>query len=294
LTGSVRRLTIEVDMRSLLIAALLIALASDVPGQTPLRFEVASVKPRPPAALPAGGSAGGPLGRQGQRFIAVDRSLRDIIRHAYTMEAYEVIEGGPGWLDNHFDITAVIPPSATGDAYRMMLQALLAERFALDVRSSTREMQVYSLVLSHRDRRLGPALKPSTANCSESGRPRLPAGDPPLTPAELAELTKPACDMVYQPFRARIYGGARTMDDLVRILSRIPAVKTPVLNHTSLAGRFDFELLYASERQTPSPGADQPPSLFVALEEQLGLKLESSRGQVRALIVNRVERPTAD
>jgi uncharacterized protein (TIGR03435 family) len=283
-------------MRQALIASLIAVFAAEVLSQTPQRFEVASVRPRPPADLVAGGgTGGGSLGRRGERFIAVDRSLRDIIRHAYTMEAYEVIEGGPGWLDDHFDITAVIPQSATApDAHRSMLQTLLAERFRLDARWSTRDVAVYSLTLARRDGRLGPSLNPSTTDCSQPRTTRLPTAGETVTPDALAELMKPACDTVYQPFRARIYGGGRTIDDLVRILSRIPTLKAPVLNRTSLTGRYDFELLYASERQTPSPGADQPPSLFVALEEQLGLKLESSRGPVRSLVINRIDRPTAD
>ena len=286
-------------MRHALIAALMaVPLAAEVLSQAPMRFEVASVKARPPATAPVagGGTGGGPLGRQGERFITVDRSLRDVIRHAYMMEAYETIEDGPAWLDDHFDITAVIPQSATSaDAHRTMLQTLLTERFRLNVRWSTREMPVYSLVRARRDDRLGPGLKPSTTDCRNPGPPQLPGpGEPSRTPEQLAELTKPACDMVYQPFRARIFGGGQTMDDLARILSRIPALKAPVVNRTSLTGRFDFELLYASERQTPSPGVDSPPPLSVAVEEQLGLKLESSRGQVRTLVVDRIERPTPD
>ena len=282
---------------ALIAALLLLCLGTDLLTQAPQRFEVASIKARPPAVpVAGGGTGGGPLGRQGQRFNAVDRSLRDIIRHAYTMEAYETIENGPGWLDDHFDITAVIPQSATApDAYRTMLQTLLAERFKLDVRWSTRDMPVYSLVAARRDGRLGPGLKASTTDCRDPRRPQVPApGEPSLTTEQLAALTKPACDMVYQPFRARIYGGGRTMDDLALILSRIPALKAPVVNRTSLTGRFDFELVYASERQTPSPAIDSPPSLFVALEEQLGLKLESSRGEVKTLVVNRLERLTPD
>ena len=282
---------------ALLAAVLFVAGAADALSQAPERFEVASVRPRPPAvAVPAGGTGGGSLGRQRQRFVAVDRSLRDIIRHAYMMEAYEVLDGGPGWLDDSFDVTAVIPQSATApDAYRAMLQTLLSERFKLDVRWSTHELRVYSLVQARRDGRLGPSLRPSTSDCRDPGRPQLPApGEPPLTREKFAELTKPACDMVYQPFGARIYGGGQTMDDFVRILSRIPELKAPVVNRTSLRGRFDFEVLYASERQTPSPDADQPPSLLVALEEQLGLKLESSRGPVRSLVINHIDRPTAD
>jgi uncharacterized protein (TIGR03435 family) len=279
-------------MRHALLALLIVPFAAEALSQVPVRFEVASVKPRAPAIpVAGGGTGGGSLGRQGQRFLAVDRSLRDIIRHAYTMEAYEVIEGGPAWLDDHFDITAVIPQSAAAaDAHRTMLRTLLAERFKLDVRWSSRDMPVYSLVVARRDRRLGPALKPSTADCSEPARPRQP-DDPPRT---IDEMTKPACDTVYQPFRARIYGGAQTMDDLVRILSRIPALTAPVVDRTSLMGRFDFELQYVSDRQTPSPGADRLPSIFIALEEQLGLKLESSHGPVRSLVIARIERPTPD
>ena len=279
------------------VALLIASLATEALGQTSLRFEVASVKPRPPGVpIVGGGTGGGSLGRQGQRFIAVDRPLRDIIRHAYSMEAYEGLEGGPGWLDDHFDITAAIPQSATApDAYRTMLQALLAERFSLAVRWSTQETPVYSLVPARRDGRLGPKLKPSTTDCVDSRRARLPApGEPPLTTEQLAAMTTPACDVVYQPFRARIYGGGQTMDDLVRILSRIPTLKAPVVNRTALTGRFDYELLYASERQTPSPGAEQPPSLFVAIEEQLGLKLESSRGSVRSLVIANIGRLTPD
>lgn len=292
------RLESIVEMRTVLIAALLMILSAiEALGQAPLRFEVASVKPRAPVVqAAAGGTGGGPLGRQGQRFVAVDRSLRDIVRHAYAMESYEDIEDGPAWLDDRFDITAVIPQSATAaDAYRTMLRTLLAERFTLEVRWSTRDRPVYSLVPARRDGRVGPGLKPSTTDCRDPRRPQLPSpGDQPITTAALAELTKPACDMVYQPFRARIYGGARTMDDLALILSRLPAVKAPVVNRTSLTMRYDFELMYASERPNPSPAAESLPSLFVALEEQLGLTLESSRGQVRALIVNRIERPTPD
>lgn len=110
-------------------------------------------------------------------------------------------------------------------------------------------------------------------------------------------MLKPVCDMVYQPFRARILASARTMDDLARILARVPALTSPVVNRTAVTTRFDFELLYAPDRANPAaaaPSLDAPPSLFVALEEQLGLKLESSRGTVRALVVERIERPTPD
>ncbi len=283
-----------VEMHHACLAALLVFfLAAEVLSQAP-RFEVASIKPRPAGLTGvAGGTGGGSIGRQGERFVAVNSPLRDIIRYAYALEPFESIEGGPQWLDDRFDVAAVIPASATTpDALRAMVQTLLTDRFKLAVRMSAQEQPVYALTLARRDGRLGPGLKPSTTDCGEP-RPQKPApGTQPITAEEYAKL--PACDMLYQPFRARLHGSARTMDDLAQLLARVPAVKAPVINRTSLTARFDFDLVYAPDRASPAPAGDAPPSLFVALEEQLGLKLESSRGQVRTLIVNHVERPTPD
>ena len=293
-------------MRYFVIAASLIAIvAADASTQTPgarvatRRFDVAAVRPLPPVPGAVGGGSGGAsIGRQGQRFVAVN-TLREIIRYAYELESFESLDGGPQWLDDRYDIAAVIPQSVTDPAApRVMLRTLLAERFRLAVRWSTREQPVYALVFARRDGRPGPGLKPSTADCTQPQPARLQAsGNQSQSAEEYARMLKPVCDMVFQPFRARIVASARTMDDLARILSRAPALKSPVLNRTAVGTRFDFELLYAPDRANPAaaaPSIDTPPSLFVALEEQLGLKLESSRGAVRALVVERIERPTPD
>jgi uncharacterized protein (TIGR03435 family) len=262
---------------------------------------VAAVKPLPPVTEAVGGAGGASIGRQGQRFVATS-TLREIIRYAYELESFESVDAGPQWLDDRYDIAAVIPQSVTDPAApRGMLRTLLAERFTLAVRWSTREQPVYALVFARRDGRPGPGLKPSTADCAEPQPARFTEpGTQSQSPEDYARMLKPVCDMVYQPFRARIIANARTMDDLARILSRVPTLRAPVVNRTTVTTRFDFELLYAPDRLAPgsaaaaAPSLEQPPSLFVALEEQLGLKLESSRGAVRSLVVERVERPAPD
>jgi uncharacterized protein (TIGR03435 family) len=184
-----------------------------------------------------------------------------------------------------------------------MLRALLAERFKLDAGWQTREQPAYALVLARRDGRLGPGLKPSTEACDaeKAGRPPLDAlREKALTAEEWTKLKRPVCDTVLQPFRARIQGGARTMGDLARVLSRLPALKAPVVDRTGLAGPFDFELSFNPDMSpavgSPNVAANElpAPSLFVALQEQLGLKLESSRAPLEVLVIKHVERPSPD
>ena len=273
-------------MNRLLAVILPVTVGVHVLAQSPTSFEVASIRPSTSnAAAGVAGGAGGPsIGVRGKQFVA-SALLRDIIRYAYTLEPYQALEGGPRWLDDRFDITALIPESvAAVDAHRLMLRTLLAERFKLLVRTVKRERSVYELVVARRDGRLGPELKPSTTDCSASSARVTSA-------AEYQKLGKPICDIVVQPFRARVQGSARTMADLASLLSRVPVLGAPVLDRTELKGLFDFELTYAPER----PGADAPrgpgeqPSLFVAIEEQLGLRLQRTRGGVDVLVIERLE-----
>lgn len=268
------------------------------------RFEVASVKPNSGDQTgAAGGGGGGSIGRRGQHFVAVNARLRDLIRHAFRLESYQAIEGGPRWLDDRYDITALIPDSMAGDdATRLMLHTLLAERFKLAVDWNTREQPAYALVLARRDGRLGPGMKVSPDRCDSErapGRPEIPRGD--VSPKDYDKLIWPVCDMLHQPFRARILAGARTMADFARILSRLPALGSPVVDRTGLTDAFDFELTFAPERSPAVAAPDvtalsseRGPSLFIALQEQLGLKLESSRAPVDVLVIKGVERPTPD
>jgi uncharacterized protein (TIGR03435 family) len=265
------------------------------PVDNAARFEVASVRPsaRQAPAVITGGAGGGPnIGVRGERFVAVNQVLREIIRYAYQLESFQQIEGASPLLDDRFDITAVVPAGTPPDVPRLMLQTLLAERFSLRVRWTTRDQLVYQLIAGRRDKRLGPQLKPSTRDCDAS-LAQFRREHPDGGRAARVFVPKPICDMSVYPFRASIVGDTQTMADLARELSRIPVVGTAVLDRTGLTGRFDFELSFFPGPAAAAllPRAADQPSLFVALEEQLGLRLERTRAPVRVLVVDRVEPP---
>lgn len=255
------------------------------------RFEVASIKTNTSDVPVGGGTGGGSIGRKGQRFVAVNAPLRDIIRHAFDLEPFQRIEGGPGWLTTRYDINALMPESsAPGDPSLAMLRSLLAERFKLSVRREQREQPVFALVAARADKRLGPSLKPSTTECGTSDA----ASKNQANVENIVKGMGPICDMVYQPFRARLVGGGRPMSDLARLLSRVPTLGAPVIDRTGFSGAYDFELTYSPDPLSATP--DQPDasrtSLFVALQEQLGLKLEPTRGPVEVLVIESVQQPS--
>ena len=259
------------------------------------RFEVASVRPSArQAPAVTGGAAGGgaSMGVRGERFLATNQVLREIIRYAYQLEPFQQIEGASRLLDDRFDINAEVPAGTPSDVSRLMLQTLLAERFSLRVRWTTRDQPIYELIAVRPDKRLGPQLKPSTRDC-DAWLAQFRREHPDGGQAVKALSPKPICDMTVYPFRASILGDTRTMADLARELSRIPLVGTAVLDRTGLTGRFDFELSFfpGAAAAAVLPRADGQPSLFAALDEQLGLRLQRTRGPVRVLVVDRVEPP---
>jgi uncharacterized protein (TIGR03435 family) len=164
-----------------------------------------------------------------------------------------------------------------------MVRGLLAERFNLAVHREQREMPVYSLVVARDDRRLGPSLHASTTDCASAtaaggAAPQLPSG-------------QLLCTTRMSP--ASINAGGITMARLAQTLSGI--VGRVVTDETKLTGTYDLQLAFAPE-QPPPPGAPPPadpdaPSIFAALQEQLGLKLNTRRGLVDVLVIDRVDPP---
>jgi len=258
------------------------------------RFEVASIKPNRSELPVNGGAGGGTIGRRGQRFVATNATLRDIVRYAFELEPFHRIENGSGLLNNRYDISATIPESDTPvDSHRAMLRTLLRERFELSARREAREQAVFALVFARADKRLGPSLKLSATDCSAVGAV--------TTATALDNFAKgigPSCDMVYQPYRARLAGGARSMADFVRLLSRLPTLGAPVVDRTGLTGLYDFDLTYsaaslaAGAEPLPLATEESHRPLFAAIQEQLGLKLESTRGPVDVLVIDSIRQPT--
>jgi uncharacterized protein (TIGR03435 family) len=270
-------------------------LAAQAPEPLP-SFEVASVKQN------TSGDSRSPMRTQpGGRLIVTNARVKGLVAVAFSMANPESlidsrVLGGPDWIDSErYDIVAKssteFRPSPDGPDPQMilMLRSLLQERFNLKTHRETRELPVYELVLARADRRLGPEMRKPAADCDAAIAAGIP---PPRQPGE-----PPPCGLMGGP--ARIIAGGATMQQLVASLSN--RVERPVVDKTGLAGRFAFTLVWTPDRiptEAPPPGVPpidpNGPSIFTALPEQLGLKLESAKGPVDVLIIDSVERPTAD
>jgi bla regulator protein blaR1 len=243
----------------------------------------------------------------GGRFNATGVTLKMLIGMAYgagqPLAPFQTV-GGPDWLDrDRFDIVAKaegdVAPGPNGPI-PLMVRALLVERFKLVVHTESREMPVYALVKAKADGSLGPQLKPAAVDCSAMRGVR---GGPP--PAPPAPGERPPCAMRIAP--GNLQGGGMNMAQLSSALMRMPAVNRMVLDRTGLTGGYDFDLTWTPDQMPqllaggPPPGAPpfppidpNGPSLFAAVQEQLGLKLESTKGPVDIVVVDAAEQPTED
>jgi uncharacterized protein (TIGR03435 family) len=264
-------------------------------------FEVASIK--------RNNSGDGAMTRgmqPGGRVTFVNMPVRQMIIAAYQLQPFQVI-GGPAWLTaDRFDVIAKAPDGAPPQDTNAMLRSLLADRFKLRVHTETREMPVYSLVKARADGQLGDKLKPAAVDCSAArGR-----GAPPSPPAPGAGRGGPGDQAPFMGCRSmitpgRLQMGGQPLSSLAVMLSN--QVGRPVTDKTGLAGAYDIELSFMTDggrggaMPTAPPGAPpilppdpDAPSLFTAVQEQLGLKLESERGPVDVIVIDSIEQPTED
>src|SRR5688500_18058875 len=246
-------------------------LSAQAPDQALPAFEVASVKPR---TLP-GTSLSAPQGaRPGGAFGMVNSTVARLVMYAYDLPDYQV-SGGPAWVrTDRFDIAARAGQDASVQDMRLMLRSLLESRFKLRTHTEQREMALYTLVMARGDGRLGPHVTASNDDCK-----RL-VQRPPNVPAGAATVT-----------------GCSTVAHLARFASQV--MGAPVTDASGLAGQCEYAFYYSSGGQglvaTTSISPDiEAPSFPTALQEQLGLKLESARGPVDVLVIDAVERPTPD
>jgi uncharacterized protein (TIGR03435 family) len=273
-------------------AGLSVLAASIACGQsaepTTLTFEVASVKLSGPQSIR--GSDGGPGTRDPERFTFGGAGWRDLLGLAYGLEDAQQQISGPGWIDSRtYDIAVKIPQGTTKEQFQRMLQNLLMERFKLVVHHETKQLPVYTLVIA----KSGPKFKESagnTAAVAPSGRPAtnrdrddfpvLPAGTPGLTQA-------------FGPgARSRWTGRQQPMSVLAKSLSGSLATGRIVIDKTGLTGRYDFTLEYDLQRQG---GIDDPSlSVFDAVQQQLGLRLEDGKAPFDLIVVDRGERVPTD
>jgi uncharacterized protein (TIGR03435 family) len=265
-------------------------------------FDTASIKPNKSAAHVERATSQVRI-QPGGRFTATNANLRALIQHAYQLKPAEgrLISGVPDWANSAgFDIEAKAEGNPSADQIRLMEQSLLAERFKLVVHHELRQAPIYALVVA-KIGKTGPQLLPHSdaAACLKIDPSRaLPAFDPNSTPPP-----PPSCGSIIGGDH-RLAGNKVTMEMLATGLGAIlPAfVGRPVVDRTGLAGVFDFELKFTpplpppsgSQSSSDASAADStaPPDIFTALPEQLGLRLESTRGPVDVLVIDHIEEPS--
>jgi len=248
-----------------------VGMATALGMQAPTEFDVASVKVNNSATGQSQISDATP-----GRFVVSNTPLRFIILHAYQLLDHQLI-GAPDWTSSaSFDINATYPQGRvpTDPEVRLMVQKLLADRFGLTAHREQRDLPMYALVPARKDGRLGPQLRRSDVDCQQND-----AGK------------RPDCRMVAT--RRFLKGGSRTMGQLAAALQSM--VGRPVVDRTGLAGAFDIDLQWEptelDSAATGNPSSNGGPSIFTAVQEQLGLKLDSQRDRFDVLVVDHIERP---
>jgi uncharacterized protein (TIGR03435 family) len=287
--GHASVLTITIAIACLGKAAVLSAQA---PGPS-MRFEVTSVRPNTSRdARPNVDATPG-------RFTATAVTPRELIGMAYAVPgSIRPAIGGPDWLDtDRFDIVATGGPTdpnirpAPGavspregpalNTMQAMLRQLLQDRFRLNLRSEQRDLPIYSLIRARTDR-LGAQLRQFDGDCGKEA-------------AVETNTTGAACGGFKFLGRGHLVARAVTIRMLVSMLANLPDVGRIVQDRTGLGGDFDLELTWtpaAASREQSDTSQSVAPSLFTALDEQLGLKLEPASGPVEVLVIDSVERPT--
>jgi len=303
---------------------LAVTLGAQEPGKLP-SFDAASVKPadlprpdgrgmvmiRPPA--------GGPGSKDPGRITYPFASLKYLLFTAYDVKDFQI--SGPAFLDTeHFEVSATMPPATTKEQFHLMLQNLLMERFKLAIHKETKDLPMYELTVA----KGGPKLK--VAEETKPGGDAAPPMPPPPPPGgpkigadgfpDLPPIGgRAGIFHIMMPGRAKLVANRQTIQNLADELST--QLTKPVIDHTGLKEKYDFTLTFAPDQITgpmgmmlgppppsaasgadggraggngPAPDSEPLATLFVALQSQLGLKLEAKKGPVQLMVVDHIEK----
>ena len=277
-----------------LAACVPLALPQNAPGGSALpRFSVVSIKPVSDGLPFVGGHF-----EPGGRFTMTQDPVAVLISLAYGLVEYaghpnRLIIGAPPWIDTKlYDIEAKAEGDPPREQMKLMLQSLLADRFKLVAHRETRQLPVYALVVK-KPGTIGPQMVLHAADnstCRDFSLPSTPS--PPGSPPE---RSAPPCGGG-QLMSAGHLSGEMTMDELAKNVSYFQQIDRAVVNKTGLTGIFDFQLDYAPfwgvDVGTPASDKSLPATIFEALQEQLGLKLQPARGPVAVLVIDHIEEPS--
>jgi uncharacterized protein (TIGR03435 family) len=246
-------------LRTVLTASLAVLASAHLCGQASHEFEVATIKPAPPQAegwTQTQMSSDADSGKLTYSNV----NLKEVIGKAYQVQRYQI--DGPDWLETErFDVVAKFPPHSTAEQVPLMLQALLADRFKLTVHLETKELPVYALTVAKN----GPKFKTAEA----------------------------ATGITSNSNRTQWHVVATvSMEGFAEFLTS--EAGRPVLDKTGLRGAYKMTLDWARDNAPAGNDAATLPSLFTALQEQLGLKLESTKGSVETLVVDHADRTPSE
>ena len=291
--------------RRLLVCATLGLLPAVLPAQTDPRpsFDVVSIKPnRTNQGIPL------VVFQPGGRMIAANVNIRQVILVAYGIENLQLVNA-PDWTTSErFAIEARTSDATPTSTIRLMLRSMLANRFSLAAHPERRELPIAALTMARADKRPGAKLRRSGPQCAPIRPPEGIPMPPPPPPPPPGAANAPKIRIILEkdePLGRRCgamvapgWMSARsiTMEEFTRQLS--PVLRRPVINETGLAGEFDYDVIFSPEGLggalvgPPPASVSDAPSLETALRDDLGLRLESRRGPVDVLVVDRLERPT--
>jgi uncharacterized protein (TIGR03435 family) len=272
-------------------------------------FEVASIKPNNSGINRIG------IGAPGGTFTATNATLRLLMRFAYRVQDFQML-GGPKWMDaDHFDIQAKpegesrqVPP----EQMSLMVQSLLEDRFQLKFHRETRELPTYTLVVA----KDGPKIKSSADQTppvlpQPGERGAGPRGEPVAGPRGGLDGLRGAVGGTpprgaFGMGRGSMLASAVPLSTLINALSQ--QLGRPIVDKTDLKGLFDIQLQWTPDvgqafgpfgavapggpEPPPAPVDPSGPSIFTALQEQLGLRLESTKGPVEVLVIDSVQAPS--
>jgi uncharacterized protein (TIGR03435 family) len=270
-------------------------------------FEVISVKPHKE------GPGSNNFGQSGGHVSVKGASLQKLMAVAYNLpslsEVVNTVVGMPSWgVTDTFDIEAEAPGNPTPEQERLMFQSLLADRFNLALHHETEQRPIYALLFV-KPGKFGLQLRPYSASdgCDQSSASQNPQQQPDSkrtdSPVEMAiaALQRFPCGRVVGGFlspndHTQVWSGGRkvNMDAIAASIGTMEYTDRPIVNRTGVAGDFDFTVEWDSRVQDLQAGSANPSglSLFEALSDQLGLKVESQKGSVDVLVIDKVERPT--
>ena len=255
----------------------LLDLAIAAKAQSLPAFEAATVKRAAPDAQ------GEFIRPSPGRLVITNMTLLQMIRFSYGegMAFNLEITGGPGWVDkDRYDVEGRAAGQVSLAERRLMLRTLLAERFGLRVHTNSKEVNVYAMTVARSDGKLGPKVQPWDGKCG--GKEPPPANGSPKSPRCGAFLRPPGME----------FEGV-TMEIVADMLSSpVTSLGRPVVDRTGLTGEYTIQLEFPFRPRGSAAAEDESAvSLFTALQEQWGLRLQSAKGNIDVIVIDQASRP---